>query len=101
MKVKKGDNVIVLAGKDKGKTGKLLQVMPKTDKVVVEKLNLRKRHIRPQKQGEKGQVIEMEAPMHASNVMIVCGKCSKPTRVGYKMDKEGKERICKKCSAAL
>ncbi len=101
MKIKKDDNVIVLSGKDKGKSGKVLQAMPKVDKVVVKGVNIRKRHIRPRKQGEKGQIIEMEAPIHVSNVMIVCSKCKKPSRIGYEINKEGKRRICKKCKAVL
>ena len=101
MKVKKGDNVIVLSGKDKGKSGKVLQVMPKVERVVVEKVNIRKRHVRPKKQGEKGQIIEIEAPMHISNVMVVCSKCSKPTRVEHKLHEGGKNRVCKKCKAVL
>ncbi|MBI3671279.1 50S ribosomal protein L24 [Candidatus Azambacteria bacterium] len=101
MKVKKGDNVIVLSGKDKGKSGKVLQVIPQKERVVVEGANLRKRHMRPRRQGEKGQIVEKATPMHSSNVMVVCGKCSKPTRVGYNISKEEKVRICKKCSAVL
>ncbi len=101
MKIKKEDNVIVLSGKDKGKSGKVLQSMPREDKVVVEGVNIRKRHVRPRKQGEKGQIIEVEAPMHVSNVMLVCSKCGKPTRVGYKLHEEGKSRICKKCNSVL
>lgn len=101
MKIKKGDNVIILSGKDKGKDGKILQAMPRIDRVVVEGANIRKRHIRPKKQGEKGQIIEVEAPMHVSNVMLVCKKCGKSTRVGYKLNKDSKNRVCKKCEATL
>lgn len=101
MKVKKGDNVIVLAGKDKGKTGKIVRSIPDDLKVVVEGVNMRKRHLRPKKQGEKGQIAEMAVPMHVSNVMIVCGKCGKPTRVGYNVNGDVKNRICKKCKATI
>lgn len=101
MKVKKGDNVIVLAGKDNGKSGKIIKTIPKIEKVVVEGVNMRKRHLRPKKQGEKGQIVEISAPMHVSNVMLVCGKCGKPTRVGYSVSKDVKSRICKKCKATI
>lgn len=101
MKVKKGDNVIVLAGKDNGKSGKIIKTIPKIEKVVVEGVNMRKRHLRPKKQGEKGQIVEISAPMHVSNVMLVCGKCGKPTRVGYSVSKDVKSRICKKCKAII
>lgn len=101
MKIKKEDNVIVLSGKDKGKSGKVLQSMPREDKVVVKGVNIKKRHVRPRKQGEKGQIIEVEAPMHVSNVMLICSKCGKPTRVGYKLHEGGKSRICKKCNSVL
>jgi len=101
MKVKKGDNVIVLSGKDKKKSGKVLQAMPGVDRVVVEGVNMRKRHMRPRKQGEKGQIIDVEAPMHISNVMVICASCKKPTRIGKKINKESKNRICKKCDTTL
>ncbi len=101
MKVKKGDNVIVLSGKDKGKKGKVVKSMPKLEKVVVEGINIRKRHIKPRRQGEKGQIIERPAPIHVSNVMVICSKCNKPTRIGYKIYKDGKSRVCKKCEAVL
>lgn len=101
MKIKKGDNVIVLAGKDNGKSGKIIKTIPKVEKVVVEGVNMRKRHLRPKKQGEKGQIVEISAPMHVSNVMLVCGKCGKPTRVGYSISKDAKSRICKKCKAVI
>jgi len=101
MKVKKGDNVKIISGKDKGKSGKVLQVMPKMDRVVVESVNIRKRHTRPRRQGEKGQIIEVEAPMHISNVMLICTKCNKATRIGSKIHKEGKNRVCKRCEAVV
>ena len=101
MKVKKGDNVIVIAGKDKGKKGKVVKSLPKDERVVVEGVNIRKRHVKPRRQGEKGQIIEKPSPIHVSNVMVVCSKCNKPTRIGYKLHKDGKSRICKKCEAVL
>jgi large subunit ribosomal protein L24 len=97
MKIKKGDNVIVISGKDKGKKSKVLRGFPMLGKVLVEKVNLKKVHKRPRKQGEKGQVVEVAALVDACKVMLVCSKCSKPTRAGYKMEGDKKVRICKKC----
>jgi len=71
------------------------------DRVVVEGVNIRKRHTRPKKQGEKGQIIEIEAPMHISNIMLICTKCDSPTRIGSKIHKEGKNRVCKRCEATV
>ena len=101
MKVKKGDNVVITAGKDRGKSGKVLQVLPEDRAVVVQSLNMRKVHIRTKKQGEKGQTISKELPLDISNVMIVCPRCSKPARVGYQVSKDIKSRICKKCKETI
>ena len=97
MKIKKGDTVQVLSGNDKGKTGEVLEVIPKLQKVVVKGINIRKKHIKPRKQGEEGGIISVECSIHSSKVNVVCPKCNKATRVG--MIKEGKEkiRVCKKC----
>lgn len=84
MKIKKGDKVKILIGKDRGKTGKVLQVFPMRHKASIEGLNLLIKHMRPKKRGEKGQRIEFPAPMDLSNLMLVCPKCNKPTRIGYK-----------------
>ena len=101
MKVKKGDNVVITRGKDRGKSGKIVQVLPEARAVVVQSLNMRKVHVRPKKQGEKGQLISKESPLAISNVMVVCPKCSKPARVGYQISKESKSRVCKKCNATI
>lgn len=111
MKIRKGDTVKIIIGKDRGKTGKVLQVLRKEGKnnrVVIEGLNLKYRHLRPRREREKGQRIMFPAPMDISNVMLVCPKCGKPTRVGYKvldkkteLRKERKQRVCKKCGAIL
>jgi large subunit ribosomal protein L24 len=102
MRIKKGDKVKIMRGKDQGKEGQVLQVVGKTSKVVVEGLNLRFRHLRPRKANEKGQRVEFPAPLHVSSVMLVCPKCSKATRVGFKISKKGiKERSCKKCNATF
>lgn len=101
MKVKKGDNVLILAGKDKGKTGKIMKSLPKEMRVLVEGINLRKKHVRPKREGEKGQIVEVAVPMDVSNVKIICPKCGKAARVGYKKEKDRKFRICKKCNQEI
>ena len=99
--VKKNDMVIVTVGKDKGKTGKVLRINQKTDRVIVEKVNIIKRHVRPS-QKSKGGIMERESPIAVSNVMIYCEKCSKPVRVGNKILEDGKRvRFCKKCNEVL
>lgn len=101
MKIKKGDNVLIIAGKDKGRTGKITKSFPKELKVLVEGINLKKKHVRPRKQGEKGQVVQTPAPMDVSNIKIICPKCGKAARVGYKTEKDIKNRICKKCKQII
>ena len=101
MKIKKGDNVIVLKGKDKGKKGKVQLVFPKEGKLVVEGMNIRKKHIKPRKAGEKGQVVSMAGLMSSSNIALVCPKCSKPARIGYTMQGLKKYRSCKNCKATI
>ena len=93
--------VKVIAGKDKGKTGKVVQVFKDLNKIVVEKLNKRYKNLRPRKEGEKGQRIEFDAPLDASNVMLVCKKCGQITKVGYKVSGDKKYRICKKCKETI
>lgn len=101
MNVKKGDTVIVLSGKDKGKQGKVLSVDPKAGKVVVEKINMVSRHQKPRKQGEEGGIIQKEAPLYACKVMTVCPKCNKATRVAHKVEGGKKVRVCKHCGAEI
>lgn len=101
MKIKKNDLVKMLAGKDSGKTGKVLQVAPQVGKVVVEGLNIVKKHSKPRKQGEKGQRIEVPRKVQISNVMLICPKCAKATRIGYKMIAGKKQRVCKKCQGEI
>ncbi len=94
--VKTGDTVVILSGKDKGKQGKVLEVSPKEKKVIVENLNIATKHVKPRQVGQQGGIVKCEAPMYASKVMIVCPKCGKPTRIGYKVEADGtKSRICK------
>lgn len=97
MKIRIHDTVKILGGKDRGKTGKVIQVFPESQKVVVEGANKMVKHIKARKSGEKGQRIEFSAPLPASRVALVCGSCSQATRVGYKISGEVKARICKKC----
>jgi large subunit ribosomal protein L24 len=96
-KIKKDDLVVVIAGKDKGRRGKVLKVLPKRSRLVVEKVNMVKRHQRAT-QTVKGGILEKEAPIHVSNVMLICSKCGEPTRVGYKLLQDGRKvRSWKKC----
>lgn len=122
MKIHKNDQVLISSGKDRGKKGKILDVFPKEEKIVVEGANIRKKNAKPKKSGEKGQVIHTPAPMSVANVVLICPKCSQPTRINYKTildknpdanpdgtvgtrgsglrpERRRKYRICKKCSA--
>lgn len=101
MKLRKGDTVKVLSGNDKGKTGEVLEVIPKTQKIIVKGINIRKKHIKPRKQGEEGGIIPSEFSIHSSKVAIVCPKCGKATRIGYSVEKDEKVRVCKKCGANI
>ncbi|PIR97838.1 MAG: 50S ribosomal protein L24 [Candidatus Colwellbacteria bacterium CG10_big_fil_rev_8_21_14_0_10_42_22] len=99
MKIKKGDKVIVLKGKDSGKSGKVLRIMPEDSRLVIEGLNLLKKTVRAKKGGEKGQVIDTPSPINLANVQLICSSCNKATRVGYRIKGSKKERYCKKCEA--
>ena len=101
MKIKKGDTVKVLSGNDKGKTGEVLEVLPKADKIVVKGVNVRKKHVKPRKAGEEGGIISVECAIPSSKVNVVCPKCGKVTKVGYTVEKDQKVRVCKKCGAKL
>jgi len=102
MKIRKNDNVIVIAGKDKGKKGKVRQVKPKEGRLIIEGVNLIKRHSRTKGQARQAGIIELEAPMDISNVMLVCNKCSKPVRVGFKVLPDGKKvRVCNSCEEVI
>ena len=101
MRIKKGDTVEVLSGNDNGKTGEVLEVIPKADKVVVKGINIRKKHVKPRKQGEEGGIIPVECAIPSSKVNVVCPKCGKSTKVGYSEEKGEKIRVCKKCGAKL
>ena len=101
MRIKKGDNVQVLSGNDKGKTGEVLEVLPKVNKVVVKGVNVRKKHVKARRQGEESGIISVECAIPVSKVNVVCPKCGKATKVGYSIEKEEKVRVCKKCGAKL
>ena len=101
MSIRKDDTVIVLSGKDKGKQGKVLEVMPKDGKVVVEKINVVSRHTKPRKQGEQGGIVKRETPIRACKVALYCGKCGKGVGVGFKIEGDKKTRVCAKCGAEI
>jgi large subunit ribosomal protein L24 len=109
MKIKKNDKVLVLAGKDRGKIGKVLQVFPDQQRASVEAVNLLIKHVRPQRRGEAGQRIEFPAPLHISNLQMICPQCGKPARVGYKYltvtengkTKVRKTRLCRRCQQSI
>jgi len=100
IKLKRDDQVMVMTGRDQGKSGKLLRIDRIKGKVIVQGLNMVKKAVKPKRQDEKGGIIEIEAPVDASNVQILCKKCG-PTRIGHKFEKDTKVRICKKCGETL
>ena len=101
LSVKKGDTVVVLAGKDKGKTGNILAVSPKTNRVIVQNVNVVKKHKKARSAQQKSEIISMEAPINASNVMVICSACNDATRVAKKEVNGKMVRVCKKCGASL
>lgn len=101
LNVKTGDTVVVLAGKDKGKSGKIIASFPKENRVVVENVNIHTKHKKARNAQEKSGIEKIEAPIDASNVQIICPECGKATRVAHKIEGDNKERICKKCGASL
>jgi large subunit ribosomal protein L24 len=102
MKIKKNDTVLIITGRDRNKKGKVIKVFPKKNKVVVEGVNILKKHTRPSKKNPKGGIVEFAAPIDVSNVMLICPHCNKPTRVGKTRLKDGtKVRMCKKCREAI
>ena len=102
MQIKKNDNVVVLSGKEKGKKGRVIAVYPAKNRLLVEKLNMIKRHTRPTQQLRQGGIVEKEGPIAMSNVKLICGKCDKPTAAVRKVQDDGSRvRVCKKCSETL
>ena len=101
-RIKINDKVQVMAGKDRGKTGKVLQILPEMDKVVIEGVNVMYKHLRPQKKGEKGQRVQFNGPLAVSNVSLLCPKCGRPARLGIRQSAAGaKARFCKKCQEVI
>jgi large subunit ribosomal protein L24 len=102
LRIKKEDTVLVIAGKEKGKKGRVLTVLPKKQRVIVEKVNIIKRHMKPSQKYGQGGIIEKEGPIHISNVMLVCPRCNAPTRIGNKILDDGRKlRVCKKCKEVI
>jgi large subunit ribosomal protein L24 len=102
LSIKKNDTVLVVTGKEKGKKGRVISVNPAKSKILIERINIIKRHMKPSKKYSQGGIIEKEAPLHISNVMLVCSKCNKPTRIGNTVLSDGKKaRICKKCKEVV
>jgi large subunit ribosomal protein L24 len=102
VQIRKNDSVMVISGREKGKTGKVLRVLPEKDSVVIERVNLVKRHSRPRGPQQPGGIVEKEASIPASNIMMMCDKCNAPVRVGHKTLGDGEKiRICRRCGEAL
>lgn len=101
MRIHKGDTVKIIVGKDRGKTGKITRVLPDENRVVVEGVNVYKKHQRPKRQGEKGEIVNVTRPLNASNVMLYCTSCKQASRVGHRMEGSKKVRYCKNCEAVL
>ena len=101
MKFRKGDTIKIISGNDKGKEGKILRTFPLTEMIEVAGIHMKKKHMRPRAQGQKGDRIEKPAPFAASRAQILCGSCSKTTRIGYRIDGDTKVRVCKKCGKDL
>ena len=101
IKIKKGDKVVLLKGKDRGKSGRVIKVMPSESRLIVNGLNLLKKTVRATRQGERGQIVDKPFPLRIENVQLMCSSCNKATRVGNRIIKDGKERYCKKCEAKI
>jgi large subunit ribosomal protein L24 len=100
-KLRKNDTVMVIKGRERGKTGKVLRVLPGENRVLIERLNLVKRHSKPRGAGTPGGVLEKEAPLQLANVMIMCDRCNAPVRIGFKLADDQKTRVCRRCGEAL
>ncbi len=100
--IKKNDTVLVISGKEKGKKGRVLSIRPSEDQIIIEKVNIIKKHMKPSKKYAQGGIIEKESPVHRSNVMLVCPRCGKPTRIAHTIFDDGKKsRVCKKCKEVI
>ncbi len=101
MKIKKNDTVLIISGKDRGRTGKVLNVSKENNNIIVEGINIKKKHAKPKKSGEKGQIVQIPAFMDASNTKLLCPKCNKAVRIGYRTEGDKKFRFCKKCNQEI
>ncbi|MEX0699172.1 MAG: 50S ribosomal protein L24 [Acidimicrobiia bacterium] len=101
MRLRDGDKVKVISGKDAGKESRIIKVFPKSDQVIVEGVNTAKRHTRPRGQTMQGGIVDKDMPIHVSNVMIMCEDCDRPVRISYRTDEHGKHRVCPKCGSDL
>ena len=101
MKIKKGDTVQIISGRDRGKSGKVMKVDAANSSILLEGLNLVKKHLRPKRQGEKGRVLSLPRPLNISKIMLLCPNCKKAVRVGYRMEGENKVRYCRKCKGVI
>lgn len=101
MQIKKNDTVVVTSGREKGKRGRVIAVYPSENRLLIEKLNIIKRHTRPNQQLRQGGIVEKEAPISAANVRLVCPKCDKPTRVARRIDGDSRSRVCRSCNEVL
>lgn len=101
MKLVKNDKIMVTGGKDKGREGKIKQILPAQNKVLIEGINKYKKHIKPRGQNQPGQILDRERPLWVANIALVCPKCKQPTRVGYKLSDNKKVRICRKCKEEI
>ena len=99
--VKTGDTVMIISGKNRGNSGKVLQVSPKEGKVIVEGRNMVTKHVKPRRQGEQGGIVKKETPIRACKVALYCGKCGKGVRIGFQVEGEKKTRVCTKCGAEI
>ncbi len=100
--IKKDDRVMVIMGEEKGKRGRVLEVRPEVDRLIIESVNMIKKHMKPNQKYKQGGIIEKEAPIHRSSIMLVCPKCEKATRIGYKvLENSAKVRACKKCGEVI
>ncbi len=100
MRIKKGDQVKIIAGKDRGKTGTVLKVLSEANRISIEGINSYKKRMRPKKQGQKGETVNVVRPLNASNVLLICKNCKEPTRLGMRKEGNQKVRFCRKCQAS-
>lgn len=102
MKIRKGDIVKIISGDDRGRQGKVLAALPRNNKIVVEGVNIQKKHVRPRREGEKGELVKIPAPFSVSRAMLMCPGCKRAVRVGYKFNDSGvKMRVCKRCGKEI